>query len=75
MLVVNKMDVAEAQFKYDEVKDKLRHLSGKFLTLLNLQAAFRFCDTQSSSFFSQNFLFWNRYLMKTRKFVQNEYEK
>lgn len=27
MLVVNKMDVAEAQSKYDEVKDKLRHLS------------------------------------------------
>jgi GTPase involved in cell partitioning and DNA repair len=41
MLVVNKMDVAEAQFKYDEVKDKLRHLSGKLPTLLNLHAA---CD-------------------------------
>jgi GTPase involved in cell partitioning and DNA repair len=41
MLVVNKMDVAEAQFKYDEVKDQLRHLSGKFPTLLNLHAA---CD-------------------------------
>ncbi|PNF37440.1 GTP-binding protein 10 [Cryptotermes secundus] len=27
MLVVNKMDVAEAQFKYDEVKDKLRYLA------------------------------------------------
>ncbi|XP_021930492.1 GTP-binding protein 10 homolog isoform X3 [Zootermopsis nevadensis] len=27
MLVINKMDVTEAQFKYDEVKDKLRHLA------------------------------------------------
>jgi hypothetical protein len=28
MLAVNKMDVPGAQFKYDEVKDKLRHLAG-----------------------------------------------
>jgi hypothetical protein len=37
MLVVNKMDVAGAQLKYDEVKDKLRDLASKCSILLKLQ--------------------------------------
>jgi len=37
MLVVNKMDVAEAQFKYDEVKDKLKHLLGECFTFMILR--------------------------------------
>jgi hypothetical protein len=41
MLVINKMDVAEAQLKYDEVKDKLKHLAGKCFSLPNVKAVCR----------------------------------
>jgi hypothetical protein len=41
MLVVNKMDVAEAQFKYDEVKDKLKHLLGECFTFMILRYVWR----------------------------------
>lgn len=68
------MDVAGAEFKYDEMKEKLRHLSGKFLTLVNPHAACTFCDTQSSYFpFSESYIY-SGYFAKTRKlgtFVQN----
>jgi hypothetical protein len=44
MLVVNKMDVAGAQLKYDEVKDKLRNLASKCFILLKVQVCrFHFC--------------------------------